>query len=41
MAVAMGKMTKSMKTMNKRMNIQSLAKMMAEFEAQAAKTEMT
>lgn len=41
MAMAMGKTTKAMKVMNRRMNIQSIAKLMAEFEAEGEKLDMT
>jgi len=41
MALAMGKMTKSMKRMNKKMNIQTITKIVTEFERENEKTEMT
>ena len=41
MSQAMGKMTKSMKTMNKKMNVQSIAKLMREFEMENERTDMT
>lgn len=41
MGLAMGKMTKSMKRMNKKMNVQTINKIVMEFERENEKTEMT
>jgi charged multivesicular body protein 2A len=41
MAMAMGKMTKAMKRMNKQMNVNSINKIMMEFERENAKADMT